>query len=268
MPLALQLLPDTMIVPAWWYVLALCLAALLIGMAKSGFAGGIGILAVPLTANVLPADRALGVLLPILIFGDIFASAHHFRRVSRPHLLWLFGGSVVGILIGTALLWWLKETGVATLTTALNLLVGGICLLLVGFQIWRLSGGRPPRIPATKHAGYVTGGVTGIASTLAHSAGPIASIYLLEQKLDKARLVATAAVLFFFVNVAKLPTYVGLGLIDPRTLWQSAIFCLPVPIGTAIGIWAHKRIPEKPFAAIIYLGAAAAAGRMVWKAVM
>ena len=256
--------PD---VPLWWYVSALVLASGLIGMAKSGFAGGIGILAVPLTASALPADKAIGVLLPILILGDVFASLHHFRRVSRPHLAWLFAGGVVGIGLGTLLLWWLQNEGVATLAVALNLIVGGICLLLVTFQLWRLFGGRPPRIPPTRLGGYVVGGVSGVASTLAHSAGPIAGIYLLEQRLDKARIVATAAVLFLFVNLAKLPTFVGLGLIDAGTLRQSVTFALPVAVGALVGIWAHRRIPEKPFAAIIYVAAAVAAGQMVWKSI-
>ena len=253
-------------VPLWWYVTALCLASGIIGMGKSGFGGGIAILAVPLTASVLRADRAIGVLLPILILGDCFASAHHFRRVSRPHLAWLFVGGLLGVAVGAGVLWWLKSEGVRTLATALDVIVGGICLLLVGFQLWRLFGGKPPRIPPTRNAGYVVGAAAGVATTVAHSAGPIAGIYLLEQKLDKAKLVATAAVLFFFLNLAKLPVYVGLGLIDPATLRQSVIFAAPVGVGALLGIWSLNRIPEKPFAAIVYVTAAVAAGQMVYKA--
>ena len=253
-------------VATWWYVTALAVAAVIIGLAKSGFAGGIGILAVPLTASALPADRALGVLLPILILGDVFASAAHFRRVSRPHLSWLFVGSLGGIVVGSVLLWRLDGQGPKTLATALNLIVGGVCLVLVGFQAWRLMGGAPPRVPPTRGAGYVVGAVAGVATTLAHSAGPIAGIYLLEQRLDKARVVATSAVLFFFVNIAKLPTFVGLGLIDADTLRESATFAAPVGVGAVLGLWAHRRVPERPFAAIVYAAAAVAAGHMVYKA--
>ena len=256
--------PD---VPLWWYVVALAVAAGIIGMGKSGFGGGIAILAVPLTASVLRADRAIGVLMPLLILGDTFASLQHFRRVSRPHLQWLLFGGLIGCVVGGALLWWLTSEGVGTLATALNLIVGGICLLLVVFQLWRLFGGAPPRIPPSRRAGYVVGAVSGVATTLAHSAGPITGIYLLEQKLDKARFVATAAVLFQFLNYAKLPIYIALGLVDLATLRQSVFFAPAVGVGALLGVWAMNRIPEKPFAAIVYVTAAVAAGQMVYKAI-
>ena len=63
--------------PMWWYITAMGLACLLIGVAKSGFGGGIGFLAVPLVAAALPVERALGVWLPILMFADVFAVWQH-----------------------------------------------------------------------------------------------------------------------------------------------------------------------------------------------
>ena len=252
-------------VPAWWYVTALLGAAVILGMAKSGFGGGIGILAVPLTANVLPADRALGVMLPMLLVGDVFASAIHAKHVSWKELWPLLIGAAAGIAGGAGLLAWLKDAG--SLTAALNLTVGGLCLGIVALQAYRLSGRDLPRVPATPPAGAGVGAVSGVVSTLAHSAGPIASVYLLEIRLDKARFVATAAWLFFLMNLMKLPAYLGLGLVTPSTLVQSTWAAAGIPVGTVLGVWMHRRIPERPFAAVVYLGAAAAAGRMVWKAV-
>ena len=244
------------------YVAALLGAAVILGIAKSGFGGGIGILAVPLTANVLPADRALGVMLPMLLVGDVFASAVHARHVAWPKLWPVVVGAAVGIGGGAILLARLQDA--ASLAIALNLTVGGLCLGIVALQAYRLAGGRMPRVPATPPAGAGVGLVSGVVSTLAHSAGPIAAVYLLEIKLDKARFVATAAWLFFLMNLLKLPAYLGLGLVTGATLLQSAWAAAGIPVGTALGLWMHRRIPEKPFAAIVYLGAAAAAGRMVW----
>lgn len=251
-------------VATWWYVTALALAAIILGMAKSGFGGGIGILAVPLTANVLPADLAVGVLLPMLLVGDVFASGIHRKNVDWPTVRPLLAGAVIGIALGTGVLLLLEDVG--SLTRALNVTVGGICLGLVLIQGWRLMGRSLPHVPPTPPAAVVTGGVSGVISTLAHSAGPVAAVYLLEIKLDKRKLVATAAWLFFLINLLKLPTYVGLGLITPATLVQSAWAALAIPVGTLLGVWAHQRIPERPFTAVIYLTAAVAAGRMIWKA--
>ncbi len=261
-------LPSFILVPdgvaPWWYVTALLLAAVIQGMAKSGFGGGIGILAVPLVANVLPADQAIGVLLPMLIVGDIFASVAHRRTVDWPTLRPVLGGSTIGIVLATALLVWLGTAN--RLTFALNLLVGGLCLLMVLVQAWRLAGWSLPRVRPTTRNGTLVGTAVGLASTLVHSAGPIATIYFLEIKLDKAKLVATAAWTFFLVNLLKLPTYFGLGLIAWTTILQSSWAALGIPFGSLLGLWMHKRIPEKPFTIVIYIAAALAAGRMIYKA--
>ncbi len=263
-------LPTFIQVPSgvepWWFVTALLLAAVIQGMAKSGFGGGVGILAVPLVANVLPADQAVGVLLPMLIVGDIFAATVHRKKVDWPTLKPVIAGSFIGIAVATALMIFLGTAD--KLTLALNLLVGGICLLMVLVQAWRLAGGSLPRVRPTRRNGTIVGSAVGVASTLAHSAGPVAAIYFLEIRLDKARLVATAAWTFFLVNLLKLPTYFGLGLITPATLLQSSWAAAGIPIGSLLGLWMHKRIPEKPFTIIIYLAAAVAAGRMIWKAVV
>lgn len=250
--------------PGWWYVTAIGLAVMVIGVAKSGFGGGIAIVAVPLIANAVPADRAVGLMLPLLILADVFSNAAHFRKQSPPHLTWLVTGALVGIAAGTGLLIVLQAQG--SLTFWLNLLVGSLCLLFVAVQCYRLMGGALPHIPPGAWGGRGAGFVSGLASTFAHSAGPVASIYLLEQRLAKTLLVGTMVLFFAIVNVAKLPTFIGLGLMNWQTLIESIWFMPLVPVGSALGLWMHKRIPERPFTAVMYLGAAAAAANMLYKA--
>ncbi len=247
-----------------WSLAALGAAVLIIGIAKAGFGGGVAIVAVPLTAAAMPPERAIGVLLPLLIAADLFANAAHFRHQSGPHLKWLLVGGITGIVAGTAVMLALQERGL--LTFALNLMVGSICLFFVAVQCYRLLGGSVPRIPPGPVGGHSTGLVAGLTSTIAHSAGPIVSIYLLEQRMEKRLLVGTMVLFFLIVNVAKLPTYFGMGLINPSTLW-AGLWTLPlIPVGVWLGLWMHKRIPEKPFVAVMYLGAAAAAGNMLYRA--
>ena len=73
-------------VPLWWFITALSLAALILGIAKSGFGGGLGIIAVPLVASCLRVDHAVGVMLPILIAADLVAAWQHRRHWSRRHV--------------------------------------------------------------------------------------------------------------------------------------------------------------------------------------
>ncbi|MFW6059225.1 MAG: sulfite exporter TauE/SafE family protein [Phycisphaeraceae bacterium] len=255
--------PDT---PLWLYIACAAGAVFIIGVAKAGFGGGIGVVAVPLMAVALPTDRTIGVILPVLIFADLFSVRHHRGNESRPHLRWLLVGAILGIIAGTLILWWWQTSGV--LDFALNLAIGTMCLIFVAIQCYRLAGGHVPHISPRPIAGRIAGFLAGFVSTLTHAAGPVISIYLLEQRLAKKILVGTAVMFAFAGNLLKLPTYFGLQLIDPVTLIQS-LWCLPlVPLGTWTGYWMHTRINEKAFTIIMYLGAAAAAAHMLYKAIL
>ncbi len=268
-------IPEEMItVPMWWFYTAMALAIIIIGIAKSGFGGGVGILAVPLTANVLPTQVALGVMLPILMAADVLAVWQHRGQQSWRHLRLNFAGAAVGIALGTALMFWFKTRATSdlahqeqVLSMSLRLSVGVLCLLLVLVQCYRLTGLKVPRVPDNNTAGVVAGGLSGFVSMLTHGAGPIMSVYLLENRMEKRLLVGTLAVFFIVVNTAKVPSYLALGWITWPTFTLSAVCFLLVPIGSVLGLWMHKRIPQRPFTLIMYLGAAAAAGNMIYTAI-
>ena len=253
-------LPDG--TPLWWYLTAMSVAVLLIGMGKSGFGIGLGVLTMPLVANALPAQRALGVILPLLILGDLFAVWTHRRHCSWAPLRWLIIGGVIGIALGTAVIWLFEKEGV--LTTALNLTVGGVCLLFALVQGYRLLGGRVPNIPASPVVGIGAGTAAGVVSTITHSAGPIIVIYMLEQKLAKQVVVGTMVVYFLLGNSIKVPGYVWLDLINKQTLIESAVWAPLVALGAVVGIWMIRRIPQKPFTLIMYAIAAVSAARMMY----
>jgi hypothetical protein len=271
MHFALPPLPPD--VTAAQFIACTALAVVLIGIAKAGFGGGIGIVAVPLTVAVLEPRAGLGFMLPILIAGDVFSWLHHRRTRSIRHCRWLILGALAGVLGATILLYLLQRVSAGAaadrahaINRVLYLVVGSSCLLMVAAQAYRLVGGHIPRIPASAPAGYTTGGVGGFISTLAHSAGPIINVYLLEQRLDKSVQVGTAVLFYLVVNVSKVPCFIGLHYITATTLKTSALFLPLVPVGTLAGSWMHHRVPERQFAAIMYAGAAVGAAWMLWKA--
>lgn len=253
---------------------ALALAVLITGVAKSGFGGGVGILAVPLVAVALDAAVAVGVMLPILIAADVVAVAQHRRERSDFHLRWSLLGGVVGIALGSVLLWHFKagDTTAAqrgdSLKTTLNLTVGGVCVLLVALQVYRMAGGKVPGIPRGRGAGLTAGGLAGFVSTLAHAAGPVMTVYILDQGLEKRRVVGTLVLFFFVLNMLKLPTFVGLELITGRTLAASLLLIPLVPLGSLLGLWLNRVIPEKPFTLVMYLGAGIAGIWLVTKGLL
>lgn len=245
-------------------------AAFITGIAKSGFGGGIGILAVPLIANALRPDIAIGVMLPVLIAADLVALIQHRQNRSRPHLNPALTGALVGIGIASiALLWMLSHSqhGPAMLKQALGGTVGLLCLAMVGLQAYKALGGKVPDLPQTPRVAATVGGVAGFTSTLAHAAGPIMSLYWLQAKFPKAKLIGTLVVFFLLVNVLKVIPYVyPLKLINSQTLMGSLIMLPAVPLGAGVGWWMQKRIPEKPFMWVMYTGALLAGGRLLWQA--
>ncbi len=208
--------PD---VASWLYYSVGVLATLIVGIGKAGFGGGVGIVAVPILAIVLPTDTVLGVLLPLLIAGDVFSLPHYWGKQSNTHVRWLCIGATFGFLCGALLLTFLRHR--SDFVAILNLSVGGICLSFVLLQVYGVMGGYVPRFPNHPAAGRAAGFIAAFAATLAHAAGPLVSLYLLEQRLDKQQIVATNLFVFFGVNMAKLAIYAGLGLVSGTTLIQS-----------------------------------------------
>lgn len=248
-------------IPTWWFVTALALAVLILGIAKSGFGGGIGILAVPLVANALRVEDALGVMLPLLLAADTVAFVQHRRNALFHYLRPTLAGATVGVGIGTVVLITFQRADVLSL--ALSAIVGSTCLFFCGLQAYRVRGGAFPRIADKAANSVIAGTLCGVVSTLSHSAGPILSIYLLEHRLEKRALVGTLVVFFYALNAIKLPTYVALGLLTQEGFLTALCFFPLVPLGAWLGWKMHQRVPEKPFTVILYAAAAIAGGRML-----
>jgi uncharacterized membrane protein YfcA len=87
--------------PDVFWVLAV-VAVLFVGIAKAGFGGGVGVIATPLLALIIPVADAAAILLPILITCDVFAVLHYRKSFDRRSISHLLPGAVVGIAVGAA----------------------------------------------------------------------------------------------------------------------------------------------------------------------
>lgn len=251
------------VAPAAYYA-CVGAAVLVIGLSKAGFGGGIGILAMPLAGAVLPADRMLGMLLPLLVAADGLSNLHYLRRWEWRLLRPLLAGAAVGIAAGTAIVWhFSRQPG---FERGLSLLIGTICILFVAVQLPGLWGRRVPSVPPGPASSLGVGALAGAVSTLSHGAGPIVTLYLLQEKLEKRVLVGTLVFFFLVVNAAKVPTYVAQGWITAATL-RDTVWVLPLlPLGTLTGAWLNRRVPERPFILVMYAATAATAAHMVFRA--
>jgi uncharacterized membrane protein YfcA len=242
----------------WWLVVAL--AFILIGVTKSGFGSGVGLMVVPMTimaAPHLPAiggvQHVLGLVLPLLIAGDIIA-VWQYRRLFNPKVVKrLLPGTVIGISIGGLLLWSMDKQHSELLASFIKIEVGLESVILVGLNWYRTrrAGHDVKFHPSVIRSGSV-GAFAGASSTLAHAAGPIIALHLLPQRMERQIFVGTCAVYFFLVNTAKLPIYRLSGQFHANTLCLSMQLLPLVFAGAGFGYWVTKRMNDKYFSRVVY----------------
>ena len=239
----------------WWLIV--CLAVSLIGVTKSGFGSGVGLMIVPMTAVALShtpfgEKAALGLLLPLLIAGDVIA-VYQYRRLASLRLLkQLLPGTAVGVLLGSLLLYWIGRHRQDLANALMRLEIGAESILLVSLHWWRTLRGRVTKLLPEPLRGSLTGAFAAVSSTLAHAAGPVIALYLLPLGLDRQTYVGTSAIYFFLLNSAKLPAYAMTGQFRNANLTFTARFLPLVLLGAAAGWTMNKRINDKLFSKIVY----------------
>ncbi len=243
-------------------------AVLVIGIAKSGFGGGVGILAVPMFVWAMGPKFGLGAMLPLLIAADVLSVYHHWGKWDRQNLKVLLPGSILGIVAGAAVLAWLllssgeggtlaagdASTGQSQLAAAehkMKVAIGVICVLYVVSSVARARYAPHWRWQADWWTGSTSGALAGLVSTLAHAAGPVITIFMLGQHLSKQKFIGTAVIYFFLINTLKLIPYGLLGMIDTATL-GFGLWLLPlVPVGTYAGAHLNRVMSETLFRNVV-----------------
>jgi len=228
---------------------------MLIGVSKTGIPG-LGILAVVLLLEVMPAKASVGFMLPLLIMGDIFAVSYYHRHAVWRHLLRLFPWGVVGVLIGYAAL------GRVT-NQQLRPIIGGIVITLLALDFWRRRKGEAA-VPTQWWFAAGIGVLAGVTTMLANAAGPLIIIYFLAMRLDKMEFIGTGAWYFFCLNCFKVPFFWDRGMITLDSLKADVMLLPAIAVGALAGIFVLKRIPQKWFAAVAKALAFAAAIRLLF----
>jgi len=232
-----------------FYLLAVP-AVTFLGLSKGGFAG-LGMLATPLLALVVPPLEGAAILLPILICQDAISVWTYHRAWSAWNLKVLLPGSVLGVGAG-----WLFARYLSN--AAIELTVGSIALIFV-LYMWLGAGlrvylGRPAAKTQRPHPamGVVWGALSGFTSTLIQVGSPPFQIHILPQRLDKFTLVGTTVIFFAILNWMKVIPYFALGEFSARNLVTSAVL-LPLAVVTNfLGIWLVRITPTDRFYRIAY----------------
>ena len=241
----------------WQWAVA-ALSALMIGMSKTGLPG-VGILCVPLMASIMPAKASTGIVLPMLIFADVFAVAYYHRHAVWSHLFKLMPWTLTGIIIGYFIMGRISDA-------QLKPVIGVIVLVMLGLNYVRdRINGDTPHVPTQWWFAAILGLAAGITTMLANAAGPILVIYLLAMRLPKNEFIGTGAWYALIMNCIKVPLSMNLGLINTASLKFNAMLLPCVFVGVVAGIVLLKKIPQKAFNIAVQVLVALAAVNMMWR---
>jgi hypothetical protein len=225
------------------FYLAAIPAVTFLGISKGGFAG-VGLLATPLLALVLPPLQAAAILLPILILQDII-SVYVYRRDWDAQTLKVM---LPGAIAGTGAAWVLA----AHVSDAHVRLAVGIIALGFVLNHWlgrvRISARRP-----MVGTGLFWGSISGFTSTLCQAGGPPFQVYVMPQQLEKLTFVGTMAIFFAALNLIKIVPYFALGQFSAAGLVTS-IALVPLAVATNfLGIWLVRVMPTALFYKLSYV---------------
>jgi len=267
-----------------WLVLAL--VALSVGVSKSALPG-LSTLGVALIATVMPAKESTGLLLLLLLCGDLVAVSSYWRqadwRLLSRMLLPVLGGVLVGVVFLA------RVDDLVMRRTIGAVLLALLAVRAVRWFVDRRSARRVERDTAQDGAGdggaadasaadaadmpvavgasgpagepaaqrphlgvgSVYGTLAGFTTMVANAGGPVMSLYLLSVGATKLRFMGTAACFFFATNLVKLPFSIGLSLVTVDTLRTALVLVPLVLLGAVIGRRLLRSIDQKLFERLV-----------------
>lgn len=244
-----------MIFEPWQWAL-LYFAALISGFSKTGIPG-ISILSVSIFAVVLPAKAATGVVLPMLIFADVFAYFVYRKNLEWRRVGGLLPWACAGLVLGWLALGYVNNQQASRI-------IGAIIVLMLGLHVWRRARGAAAEAATlSRWFGPFMGVFAGLTTMMANAAGPVMTLYLLAMRLPKLEFLGTSAAFFLLINWIKVPFIAQLGLINASSLMLNLWLLPAVAVGALLGRPVVQRVNQQVFENIALLLAAVAAIRLL-----
>ena len=220
-----------------------CFSAFLIGISKSGIKG-IGILFVAIIALVYGAKNSTGIIMPLLIFGDVFAVIYYKRHTKWIYILkflpWMILGVLIAVLIGK------------NIHESIFKILMAIIIILSVVLMWIWDSVNQKQIPTNWLFSSVIGTLAGITTMIGNLAGPFANIYFLAVKIPKNEFIGTSAWLFFLINIFKIPFHI----ISWKTInidsFKISMTLIPmVLLGLLIGVKVVEKFNDESYRKLI-----------------
>lgn len=218
-------------------ILVTFVGVFLICFMKGAFGGGFAIVGIPLLSLVMDPVAAGGLLAPLFIAMDLFSLRYWKPSTwSRPDLLLLVPGLVVGIGVGYLLFRVLDHR-------AISIVMAVVTLSFVG--LWLLRGAEVAVQPRSSPKAVAAGLTSGITTMVAHSGGPPLAMYLLPLGLSKQVYAGTTSMFFTVGNIVKAVPWLALAR-PAGAVWTLMTICLlAVPAGVWLGWRLQGRLNQR-----------------------
>ena len=228
-----------------WPLLLAALGAMCIGMSKAGLSGT-STLNVVLMAQIFGAKQSVGVILPMLIAADFMGFIINRKGGSWRRIVPMVPPAIAGVVVGWLLLGKFDNS-------MARIVIGWIIIVLLVFN-YVLNKRRQDFLALTEHRVFTwsMGFLAGVVTMLANAAGPVMTVYLLAQHLEKKEYLGVFSRFFLFINLFKVPFSTDLGIINGRSLMTNLTLMPCVVVGVVIGWWILKRLPQKVFENVLF----------------
>jgi hypothetical protein len=233
------------------YILVILLGTLLIGLSKGGLGGPVPVaLVTPLLSQVMPAAQAVGIALPLLMVGDLFALWAYWRRWDTRQIKLLLPMAVIGVVMGTLLL-----ASLAGQDLLLRRILGLFTLLVV---IYKVGSERLRKLEyrSRRWHSWLVGWLSGFGSALANVGAPPFTAYMLLQNISPVAFIANTTLLFAIVNALKLPGVLLTGVLDLNqfigVLWALPLIPPSIWLGRKFVDWVNPQIFEQLMVVLLF----------------
>jgi uncharacterized membrane protein YfcA len=215
------------------------------------------VIALSLSAQLVPIDVVLPVLVPLSVCMSSYLVWQHRRNIDRELLLrTILPGMVLGTLAGYGIKPYLDEV-------LLKQLFGLLILWFASRELWKLRHTETQRIRPRWLTNLLTG-AAGLSHGLFASGGPLLVYSLAGVALNKARFRATLVTVWLTLNGLLSVVF----LLDGRLLPALPKVAAYLPL-LAVGVWLgehlHHKVSERHFRIAIYCLLIVTGALLAWR---
>jgi uncharacterized membrane protein YfcA len=220
-------------------------ATLILGISKAGIKG-IEIVIVTMMALAFGARDSTGLLVPLLVVGDIFAVIYYNRHTRWSYIIkflpWMLLGLITGVFIG-------NEIPEQTFKWLMVVVILGSVVMMYWWDRRKSNA-----VPTHWAFGGFMGLFAGITTMIGNLAGAFSNIYFLAMRLPKNEFIGTAAWLFLIINVIKLPFHFYVWeTINAESLLINLYLVPAIFAGLFVGVMLVKLLQEGFYRKMILL---------------